>query len=82
MDLGEIELGNDIDQEEDQVIVRELGGRCVGLVGVKFGSPGTIGFPTSGVHDRPRLRIEEINQVRALMLKRPDRQNHQDPQNR
>ena len=41
MDLGKIELGDDVDQEADQVILRELGGRCVGLVGVTFGCPGT-----------------------------------------
>ncbi len=59
MDLGEIELGDNIDQEEDQVILRELGGRCVGLVGVKFGCPGTIGFGTRRVHDRSQVRMGE-----------------------
>ena len=59
MDLGKIELGDDVDQEEDQVILRELGGRCVGLVGVKFGCPGTIGFGTRRVHDRSQVRMGE-----------------------
>ena len=59
MDLGEIELGDNIDQEEDQVILRELGGGCVGLVGVKFGCPGTIGFGTRRVHDRSRVWMEQ-----------------------
>ena len=59
MDLGKIELGDDIDQEEDQVILRQLGGRCVGLVGVKFGCPGTIGFGTRRVHDRSQVRMGE-----------------------
>jgi hypothetical protein len=44
MDLGETGRGEDIDQEEYQVIVRELGGRRVGLLGIEFGCPGTIGF--------------------------------------
>lgn len=81
MDRGEIELGDDVDEEEDQVIVRQLGGRGVGLLGVEFGSPGTIGFGASGTHDRPRMRLEEINPVRPLMRKQISRQNHQDPQN-
>ena len=54
---GEIELGDDIEEEEDEVILRELGGRGVGLVGVEFGGPGTIGFAARGVHDRSRMRI-------------------------
>lgn len=59
MDLGEIELGDNIAQEEDQVLLRELGGGCVGLVGVKFGCPGTIGFGTRRVHDRSRVWMEQ-----------------------
>ena len=82
MDLGEIEPGDDIDQEEDEVIVGELAGRGVGLLGVEFGSPGTIGLGARGSHDRPRMRIEEIPDVRSLIVKRLSRQNHQDPGNR
>jgi len=42
MDRSEIELGYDIEEEEDEVILRELGGGSVGLLGVEFGGPGTI----------------------------------------
>src|SRR3954453_18262637 len=82
MDPGEIEPGDDIDQEEDQVILRELGGRGAGLLSVELGVPRAIGFGASSAHDRPRMRMEEIDRVRPLMLKRPGRQNHHDPQNR
>ena len=69
MDRGEIELGDDIEEEEDEVILRELGGRGVGLVGVEFGGPGTIGFAARGVHDRSRMRMGEINRVRVPHVK-------------
>ena len=39
VELGEVEPGDDIEEEEDQVILRELGGGCVGLVGVGLGGP-------------------------------------------
>jgi hypothetical protein len=65
VDLGEVEPGDDIEEEEDQVILRELGGGCVGLVGVGLGVPGTIGFAARRAHDGSRMRIGEVSRVRA-----------------
>ena len=44
MDPGEVEPGDDIDEEEDEVILRKSGGRGMGLLGVEFGAPGAISF--------------------------------------
>ena len=56
----EIELGDDIQEEEDEVILWELGGGGVGLVGITFGIPRAIGFASGGVHGSSRLRIGKI----------------------
>src|ERR1700682_4641948 len=69
MDRGEIEPGDDIEEEEDEVILRELGGGGVGLLGVEIGGPGAIGFAARGVHDRSRMRIGVISRIRAPSLK-------------
>jgi hypothetical protein len=82
MDRSEIELGYDIEEEEDEVILRELGGGSVGLLSVEFGGPGTIGFAARRVHDRARIWKGRMNQVRAPMLKAFRPQNHCDPKNR
>jgi len=76
MDRREIELGDDIEQEEDEVILRELGGGGVGLLGVEFRGPGTIGFAARRVHDRARMRIGKRKRVRAPMLEGFGLQNH------
>ena len=69
MDRGEIERGDDIEEKEDEVILRELGSGGVGLLGVEIGGPGAIGFAARGVHDRSRMRMGVISRVRASMLK-------------
>ena len=40
IDPGEVEVGDDIEEEEDEVVLRELGGGGVGLLGVGFGVQG------------------------------------------
>jgi len=60
MDLGEVELGDGIEEEEDEVILRELGGGRVGLLRIEFGVPGTIGFAARRMHDRSRMRIKKL----------------------
>jgi hypothetical protein len=60
VDRREIELGDDIQEEEDEVILWELGGGGVGLVGITFGIPRAIGFASGSVHGSSRMRIGKI----------------------
>jgi hypothetical protein len=59
MDPREIERGDDIDQEEHEVVLRELGGGGVGLLGVELRCPRAIRFGAGWVHDRSHVRMGE-----------------------
>jgi hypothetical protein len=60
VDRREIELGDDIQEEEDEVILWELGGGGVGLVGITVGIPRARGFASGGVHGSSRMQIGKI----------------------
>src|SRR5271167_2146002 len=59
MDPREIERGDDIDQEEHEVVLRELGGGGVGPLGVELRCPRAIRFGAGWVHDRSHVRMGE-----------------------
>ena len=52
VDRGQVEGGDDLDEEEDQIAFGQFGQRTVVLVTIEVRMPRTVGFARDSVHDR------------------------------